>query len=145
DADALRPGPRTKRAADPAAAAIWAMPAPMAPAPITPTARSARKDATSTPSKFGLSPLHECRDALAVIRGLSGLALQITLQIKLLVKCIVGRRLKRPLDEGQPLGRLRRQIGGKLSRLRHQLVIVDALPDQPPGFRLLRRELGSQH
>src|SRR6185437_10254989 len=87
-------------------------------------------------------PLFQERgDALAEVVGRGGLYLQRALEVELLVEGVGEARVERLLDEGEGARRLAREMLRQRRRLRHQRVVVDDAPDQPPRRRLLGRQL----
>ncbi len=80
-------------------------------------------------------------DAFAIVVTIAQRALQVALEVELRRQRVAGGRLERLLDGRQPArGRLR-EAREQLVGDGRQLRVVDALPDQSPLRRLLRREL----
>src|SRR5512135_371807 len=135
-----------RRTGCPAWAATWAMPMPMAPAPMTATVASrGSAPPTSAPGETGRALLQERGNAFAVVGTETELALQVALEIELLFQRIARRRVHRALDRGEPAGRRVRQLREHRVDGRRKLRVVDAFPDQAPGRCLFRRYPVAQH
>src|SRR5262245_66343090 len=92
----------------PAAAATWAMPVPMAPAPTTPTTISS-PSTMSASCERRLSLLEEGVYAFAIVVRLSRLALQRLFDVELRVQIDAQRLVESALDEPKRMRRLCRE------------------------------------
>src|SRR5579875_1754019 len=100
-----------------------------------PSAFSANRK--SSPAELRLALLQERGDAFLVVGAVAEFAHQVALQVELLVQGVQPGAADGALGGGEAAGRARGEAGGEPGRLRLQLFVVDALPDQPPGFRPL--------
>src|SRR6185437_421336 len=85
----------------PACAAICAMPAPIAPAPMTATIASRGRAAAvviSAPDESRRAFFEKRRDAFAVVGAIAEHPLRVAFKVELLLERVVGGRVERPLD-----------------------------------------------
>src|SRR5438477_7216528 len=88
--------------------------------------------------------LGEGRDALAVIGTIAERALEIALEIELRFEAVPCRSVDRSLGRGKSGCGRRGESCQKLVHRRHELGILDTLPDQSPPRCLLGGELVTQ-
>ena len=97
------------------------------------------------PVNFARTLFEERADALGRVGRGAGQALQVALEIQLL-----GERVGRGLGDGafgetQRIRGRERELARHRCHLRLELVVVDHLPDQPPGLGLFGRKRLGQH
>src|SRR5260221_425680 len=98
----------------------------------------------STPQKIRCSFARESRDTFGIVRRPPKFALQVPLDVELLVERVPPATADRGLRRRKTSsGRDRELLRERLDR-RLQFRIIHALPDHPPCRRLLGRQLGSQ-
>src|SRR5262245_57515807 len=134
--------PRTTRW--PAAAATWAMPAPMAPAPTTPTTISSPSTMSASRERW-LSLLEEGVHAFAIVVGLSRFALQRFFDVELRIQINAQRLIESTFDEPKRMGRLCREHSGRLGCGHEKRIGLSHLVDEAPAARLLGRHLFREH
>src|ERR1043166_7909516 len=112
----------------PAAAATWAIPLPIAPAPSTPTVASGPR-LTSFANEGGLSLLEKRLHPLGIVLTAAGETLIFGLELELLFQRVVRRSREHLLDQRQGVGRLggelRRQAEGRGFELRGWADLID--------------------
>src|SRR3954469_9937436 len=86
------------------------MPAPIAPAPTTPTHKPSRRPGILTTLKSWLWLFQEGAGAFRVVRGAARLALQVFLVIQLPIEVDAERLVECPFDQPQAACRLRCEV-----------------------------------
>src|SRR6185295_17691765 len=79
-------------------------------------------------------------DAFPIVVRSSEFALQIALEVELLVEACAPALPHRRLDCGQSLRRSASEAFNQLVGFRLELIVFDDAPDQTPGFSFLRTE-----
>src|SRR5450830_358605 len=131
----------------PALAAVWAMPAPMAPLPITATTLlvSSAWAICLLSLEVGGALADEGGHAFLVVVAVAQLTHHLPFQLQLLRQGVGGTGLERLFRKSEALGGRRRKMRGHCHRFSHQLIVVHALPDQAPLLRLFGAEFFAQH
>eukprot|EP01022_Parablepharisma_sp_SALTPOND_P021539 TRINITY_DN427_c0_g2_i1.p1 TRINITY_DN427_c0_g2~~TRINITY_DN427_c0_g2_i1.p1 ORF type:complete len:1279 (+),score=502.02 TRINITY_DN427_c0_g2_i1:12957-16793(+) len=134
----------------PAAAATWAMPAPMVPLPMTATVTDVARACVAECLLMSLSRelwcalFQESGHAFAVVTAVAQCAHAVAFQVQLLFQRIGRALVERGLGGGQALGGCPGEVLRHGAGLLHQLVVVDAFPDQAPLLGLLGADLVAQ-
>src|SRR5215510_15651353 len=90
--------------------------------------------------EYGRTFLQERAHALGIVGRKTRLALRLALEVKLGVEIIAPGLIEGTLDQGQRDRWRRGEPGAELVCLRHQLGVVERLPNEAPGFGLVRGE-----
>src|SRR5690348_7084377 len=90
--------------------------------------------------KFRRALLAKGCDAFLVIARAAELALQVALEIELLVQARGPSLAHGHLDGGVSLCRSRGQARDELVGLARKLIVLDRAPDEAPALRFLRRQ-----
>src|SRR5262249_45733211 len=128
----------------PAAAATWAIPVPIAPAPTTPTVTESLSTCLSALERR-LPFFEECMNSFRVVLGASGLPLQLLLEIQLLLQVEAKGAIEATFRKSEAA----RRHGGELSRNAgrrfEQIFRLGDHVHEPPVARLFRRHLLGEH
>src|SRR5512132_756520 len=129
------------------------MPAPIAPAPMTATVASrgnalavviVAEPAPEPRSASGESRrtlVEESGDAFAIVRAVAERALQVALEIELLLERVAGGCMQRTLDRREAARRRLRELREQRVDRCPQLGVLDAFPDQSPRGRVFGGQL----
>src|SRR5262249_40237761 len=90
--------------------------------------------------EYGRTFLQERAHALGIVGREARLALRLALEVELGVEIVAPGLIEGALDQGQRHRRRRGEPCTELVGLRHQLGVVERLPNEAPGFGLVRGE-----